>query len=133
MKLYLGLLESSLPHETRMFGEVDGKLLDLKLAYAAYLAHAPGNYARAYDLAAFYFPQTIAEFLERGELALKALDEVVSFARKIGIAELRGPAEEKVAYHKGLRPTICSAKIFHRALLSAQRYYSSRREWNWKA
>jgi 2-keto-4-pentenoate hydratase/2-oxohepta-3-ene-1,7-dioic acid hydratase in catechol pathway len=99
MKLYLGLLESSLPNETRIFGEVDEKLLDLKLAYAAYLAHAPGNHASAYEFAAFYFPQTIAEFLERGEPALKALDEVVSFARKIGIAELRGPAEEKVAYH----------------------------------
>jgi 2-keto-4-pentenoate hydratase/2-oxohepta-3-ene-1,7-dioic acid hydratase in catechol pathway len=99
MKLYLGLLESSLPNETRIFGEVERKLLDLKLAYAAYLAHAPGNHASAYDLGAFYFPQTIADFLERGEPALKALDEVVSFARTIGIAELRGPAGEKIAYH----------------------------------
>ncbi len=38
MKLYLGLLESSLPHQTRIFGEVDGKLVDLNLACAAYLA-----------------------------------------------------------------------------------------------
>ena len=98
MKLYLGLLESSLPHETRIFGEVEGKLLDLKLAYAAYLAHAQGNHVCAYELAAFYFPPTIAAFLEPGEPALKALDEVVSFARKTGIGELRGPAGEKVAY-----------------------------------
>ena len=98
MKLYLGLLESSLPHETRIFAEVEGKLLDLKLAYAAYLAHAPGDHASAYELGAFYFRQTIAAFLERGEPALKALDEVVSFARKNGIGELHGPAGEKVAY-----------------------------------
>ena len=98
MKLYLGLLESSLPHETRIFTEVEGKLLDLKLNYAAYLAHTQGNHVSVYELAAFYFPQTIAEFFERGEPALKALDEVASFARKSGIGELRGPAGEKVTY-----------------------------------
>ncbi len=98
MKLYLGLLESSLPNETRIFGEVERKLLDLKLAYAAYLAQAQGDHASAYELGAFYFPQTIAAFLGRGEPALKALDEVVSFARGRGAGELRGPAGEKVAY-----------------------------------
>jgi acylpyruvate hydrolase len=98
MKLYLGLLESSLPHETRIFTEVEGKLLDLKLAYAAYLAHAQGSHVSVYEFGAFYFPQTVAAFLESGEPALKALDEVASFARKSGIGELRGPAGEKVAY-----------------------------------
>ena len=98
MKLYLGLLESSLPHETRIFGEVEGKLLDLRLVYAAYLAHAQGSHVSVYELATFYFPQTIAAFLERSKPALNALDEVVSFARKSGIGELRGPAAERVAY-----------------------------------
>ncbi len=98
MKLYLGLLESSLPNETRIFGEVEGKLVDLQLAYAAYLAQAQDDHASAYELGAFYFPQTIAAFLGRGEPALKALDEVVSFARRRGVGELRGPAGEKVAY-----------------------------------
>ena len=98
MKLYLGLLESSLPNETRIFGEVEGKLVDLQLAYAAYLAQAQDDHASAYELGAFYFPQTIAAFLGRGEPALKALDEVVSFARGRGAGELRGPAGEKVAY-----------------------------------
>jgi len=98
MKLYLGLLESSLPNDTRIFGEVEGKLLDLKLAYAAYLAQAQDDQASAYELGAFYFPQTIAAFLGRGEPALKALDEVVSFARRRGAGELRGPEGEKVAY-----------------------------------
>jgi 2-keto-4-pentenoate hydratase/2-oxohepta-3-ene-1,7-dioic acid hydratase in catechol pathway len=98
MKLYLGLLESSLPNETRIFGEVEGKLLDLKLAYAAYLAQAQDDHASAYELGALNFPQTIAAFLGAGEPALKALDEVVSFARRRGAGELRGPAGEKVAY-----------------------------------
>jgi 2-keto-4-pentenoate hydratase/2-oxohepta-3-ene-1,7-dioic acid hydratase in catechol pathway len=98
MKLYLGLLDSSLPHQTRIFGEVDGKLVDLCIAYAAYLADVEHNHSSGYELAAFYFPETIGAFLERGEQALVALSEVLSFARKQGIDELRGPAGEKVVY-----------------------------------
>jgi 2-keto-4-pentenoate hydratase/2-oxohepta-3-ene-1,7-dioic acid hydratase in catechol pathway len=98
MKLYLGLLESSLPHQTRIFGEVDGKLVDLCIAYATYLADVELNHSSAYELAEFYFPETIGAFLERGEQALVALTEVLSFARKSGIQELRGPAGEKVVY-----------------------------------
>lgn len=98
MKLYLGLLESSLPHQTRIFGEVDGKLVDLCIAYAAYLADVEHNQLSNYELATFYFPEMIGAFLERGEQALVALSEVLSFARKSGIQELRGPAGEKVVY-----------------------------------
>jgi acylpyruvate hydrolase len=98
MKLYLGLLESSLPHQTRIFGEVDGKLVDLCIAYAAYLADVEQNQSSTYELATFYFPETIGAFLERGEQALVALSEVLSFARKSGIQELRGPAGEKIVY-----------------------------------
>jgi acylpyruvate hydrolase len=98
MKLYLGLLESSLPHQTRILGEVDGKLVDLCIAYAAYLADVEHNHSSAYELAAFYFPETIGAFLERGEPALIVLNEVLSFARKRGVHELRGPAGEKVVY-----------------------------------
>ena len=32
MKLYLALLESSHPEQTRIFAEIDGKLIDLNLA-----------------------------------------------------------------------------------------------------
>ncbi len=97
MKLFLGLLESASPHQTRIFGEVDGKFLDLKLAYAAYLAQNPDS-TNVYGLASYYFPQSITAFLERGEPARKALVEVVSFAcmNKAGI--LRGPAGEKALY-----------------------------------
>jgi 2-keto-4-pentenoate hydratase/2-oxohepta-3-ene-1,7-dioic acid hydratase in catechol pathway len=98
MKLYLGLLESSLPHQTRLFAELDGKLIDLCVAYAAYLAQVKGNPSSAYELAAFYFPETLAAFLERGEQTLVALHEVLSFGRKRGASELRGLAGEKVVY-----------------------------------
>jgi len=98
MKLYLGLLESSLPDQARIFGEIDGKLVDLNLAYAAYLAQTQGYTANAYELAAFYFPQTITAFLERGMPAKNALDQAVAFARRSGVTELRGPAGERIAY-----------------------------------
>ena len=98
MKLFLGLLPSSLPDHTRIFGEIDGKLIDLKLAYATYLARAESNRASAYELAACYFPQDLAAFIERGEPARKALDDLVAFARRSGVSDLRGPAGEKIAY-----------------------------------
>jgi 2-keto-4-pentenoate hydratase/2-oxohepta-3-ene-1,7-dioic acid hydratase in catechol pathway len=97
MKIYLGLLESSLPDQTRIFGEIDGNLVDLNLAHASYLAQA-GDCVNAYERAAFYFPETIAEFLERGEQSLKALEEIVSYACKNGARDLRGPAGERAIY-----------------------------------
>jgi hypothetical protein len=76
MKLYLALLESSHPGQTRIFAEIDGKLIDLNLAYAALLAQSANDRAGAYELAGYYFPSTLAVYLERGEPARKALDEV---------------------------------------------------------
>ena len=96
MKLYLGLLEGSRPDQTRIFTEIDATLIDVNLAYAAYLQQAPNNPASAYELADFYFPETIAAFLERGEPARKALAEVLAFARRDG--DLRGPGGEKISY-----------------------------------
>ena len=98
MKIYLGLLESSLPHQSRIFTEVSGKLVDLNLACAARFAQVEHNPSSAYELAAFYFPDTIAAFLQRGEQALKALNEVVSFVRQSDSSQLRGPAGERVVY-----------------------------------
>ena len=98
MKLYLGLTENSPPHLTRVFAEMDGRLVDLNLAYAAYLAQVQGEKTNTYELAAFYFPESIATFLQRGEPALQAFEEVVSFIRKSGTRDLRGPASEKVTY-----------------------------------
>jgi 2-keto-4-pentenoate hydratase/2-oxohepta-3-ene-1,7-dioic acid hydratase in catechol pathway len=98
MKLCLGLLESSRPDQTRIFGQLDSTLVDLSLAYAAYLQQSAGNKANLYERGALYFPQTIAEFLQRGHQSLQALAEVVSYARKTGAHDLRGPAGEKVAY-----------------------------------
>ncbi len=98
MKLYLGLLESSLPGQTRIFGDVDGKLVDLNFTCAACLIQLDNNRSNAYELAAYHFPETIAEFLDRGEQSLKILDQVVAFAHKNGAHNLRGPAGEKVVY-----------------------------------
>jgi 2-keto-4-pentenoate hydratase/2-oxohepta-3-ene-1,7-dioic acid hydratase in catechol pathway len=98
MKLYLGLTENSPPHQTRIFLELNGKLVDLNLAYAAHLAQVQGEQVNAYELSAFYFPDSIARFLQRGESALKALEDVVSFTRKSGTRDLHGPAGEKATY-----------------------------------
>jgi acylpyruvate hydrolase len=98
MKLYLGLTENSPPHLTRVFAEMDGRLVDLNLAYAAYLAQVQGEKTNTYELAAFYFPESIATFLQRGEAALQALAEVVSFIRKSGTRDLHGPSGEKATY-----------------------------------
>jgi 2-keto-4-pentenoate hydratase/2-oxohepta-3-ene-1,7-dioic acid hydratase in catechol pathway len=99
MKLHLGLLEGSAPTQARIFGEVDGKLVDLQLSYAGYLAHSHGNRASAYDLAAFYLPQSIALFLERGEAGRTAANEAASFAHRSGARNLHGPGGEKVVYN----------------------------------
>src|SRR5574341_2297914 len=98
MKIYLGLLASSLPSQTRIFGEVDGHLVDLNLAYTAYLTQAEGNPSIAYELAAFFLPETISAFLERGAQARKALDEAVAFTRRRGLRDIRGPAGERIIY-----------------------------------
>jgi 2-keto-4-pentenoate hydratase/2-oxohepta-3-ene-1,7-dioic acid hydratase in catechol pathway len=96
MRLYLGLTEHSLPHQTRIFAAVDGKLIDLSLALACYLTQTGGG--AIYERAAFHFPETIAGFLERGESSRRALDEIAAFARKSSVDKLRGPAGEKVVY-----------------------------------
>lgn len=98
MIIYLGLLESAPPTDTRTFCQIDGKLIDVQLAYAANLACGQGNRASAYDLAAYYLPQSIAAFLERGEVGRKALDETISFAQRTGLHDLRGPGGEKIVY-----------------------------------
>jgi 2-keto-4-pentenoate hydratase/2-oxohepta-3-ene-1,7-dioic acid hydratase in catechol pathway len=98
MKIYLGLLQGALPHQTRLFSAVDGKLIDLTLAYSAYLARDSEARPSAYELAAYYFPSTITAFLERGEQSFKALEEAVSFANKNGVGEMCGPGGEKLAY-----------------------------------
>jgi 2-keto-4-pentenoate hydratase/2-oxohepta-3-ene-1,7-dioic acid hydratase in catechol pathway len=72
-------------------------LIDLNLAHARCLTHSAET-AHAYERAAFYFPETIAGFLERGEQSLKALEEVAVFAQQTGLGNLRGPAGERVVY-----------------------------------
>jgi acylpyruvate hydrolase len=97
MQICLGLLEGSPPRQTRIFGAMDGKLVDLNLAYAACLTQS-GDRSTAYERAAFYFPETIGAFLARGLQSSQALEEIASYARKTGERGLRGPSGEKVAY-----------------------------------
>jgi len=97
MLLHLGLTESSLPDQTRVFAAIDGKFVDLNLAYARYL-NQTDEAPTSYEQASFHFPATIASLLAHQTPSLKALEEVVSFARKCGVGELRGPNGEKVAY-----------------------------------
>ncbi|HWX78062.1 MAG TPA: fumarylacetoacetate hydrolase family protein, partial [Candidatus Acidoferrales bacterium] len=96
-KLCLGLLDNSPPHQTRVFGDIDGKLIDLRLAYATLLIET-GEKESAYEVAAFYFPPTVRAFLERGEKSLKALEDVLSLVSQNGAQNFRGAAGEKVAY-----------------------------------
>ena len=98
MKFYLGILENSAPHQTRIFGEIGGKLVDLNRAYACYLSQVRGENETADERASFYFPPTIAAFFERGEPALQALDQVVSLVGQTGIQDFRGPRDEKLVY-----------------------------------
>lgn len=100
MKIYLGLTENSSPRLTRVFGDIDGKLVDLNLAYAAFLSQLPLHHPSAYELAAYYFPPTIAAFLEGNEQGLAALGETLSFVRRSGITAIHGPAGEKIVYDR---------------------------------
>ena len=80
-----------------MFGAIDGQLVDLSLAYAAFLT-ATAQQETAYDIAAFILPPTVAAFLERGEPALKALEELSSFLHQRGVQNARGPSGERILY-----------------------------------
>ena len=100
MEIHLGLSEASLPDQTRLCGAFDGKLVDLNLAYAASLSQTV-DHTSAYEQAAFYFPQTIAKLLERGEQSQRALEQAAAFISKTGVGKLRGPAGEKLAYNPG--------------------------------
>jgi 2-keto-4-pentenoate hydratase/2-oxohepta-3-ene-1,7-dioic acid hydratase in catechol pathway len=97
MRIYLGLTENSLPHQTRIFAEVDGKLIDLTVAHARYLAEA-GDATYAYEQAGFFFPETIASFLQRGAQSRDALGRAVAFARQTGLSNLRGPSGERAVF-----------------------------------
>ncbi|HSE85862.1 MAG TPA: fumarylacetoacetate hydrolase family protein [Candidatus Binatia bacterium] len=98
MKLYSGLTENASPHQTRVFAEADGNLFDLNLAYAVYRALEHGEKAHGYELTASNFPETIAGFLQRGELAQET-EKLSSFVRKGDARDFRGPAGEKVTYN----------------------------------
>jgi 2-keto-4-pentenoate hydratase/2-oxohepta-3-ene-1,7-dioic acid hydratase in catechol pathway len=98
MKLFLGSVERFQPRQTRIYADVDGKFIDLAAAYAAHLACAQHEQGTAYELADYYFPDTVTAFLERGEQARVALDRTVAFVHGKAAGDLRGPSGEKLAY-----------------------------------
>ena len=97
MKLYLGLTESSPPHQTRVFGDIEGKLIDLNLVYAAYLAQAQGERTNTYELSAFYLPETIVGFLQRERIGPEG-GRRGFFLRATGTTDFHGLGGEKVVY-----------------------------------
>lgn len=99
MKLFLGLLPSSRPDQTRIFTEAGGKFIDLQLACAA-LLWQNGQQANAYELGNFYFPAAIAAFIERGGRAGEVLNEVIAFAGKTDLSAWRGPAGEQIVHDR---------------------------------
>ena len=116
MKLYLGLLETSRPDETRILGELEEKLFDINLACAAHLTQLTSEQASAYKLAEFYFPKSIQQFFERDRFAVKMLEEVTAFIQSSGTSNLRGPAGEKIVYDReeirALPPLVKPQKSF---------------------
>lgn len=96
MKLYLGLVDSSLPGQPRIFGELNGALVDLQVATVAYLNQT--RRAAAYEAASHDFPNSVAGFLELGKPSQELHDQVISYLEKAGVSPLRGPNGERIAY-----------------------------------
>lgn len=71
----------------------DGSIVDLNLAYAAELSWRGVSrpYAHAYSL----LPPRLSEFIEEGERALKAAEEVLLY---IGKGHKEGPRGERIVY-----------------------------------
>ena len=98
MKLYLGLLESSLPDQSRIFGELDGQLVDLQIACAAYLTQAEGNQANAYELASYYFPKPSPVFSNGANRRRNCSIKSYPSSANPVYASCAAPAGEKLAY-----------------------------------
>lgn len=98
MRLILGRLENSRGEDTRIFGDHDGYLVDLSLAYATYLAQVEKQSTYAYALADLYFPSKITSFLERGEASREALARISIFLKENDLRTLKGPSGERLLY-----------------------------------
>lgn len=94
MKVFLGLTESSPPHEARVFALFGDKLVDLQLAQARCLRESGMDAQAAYEQAAFNFPSTIGDLLAQGD----GLEALSSYVNRMGLSDLRGPSGEKAVY-----------------------------------
>lgn len=98
VKLFLGHLKRLQPRESRIFTDRGGYLVDLNLAYAAYLTRSRSEAAFVYGLANLYFPRTIVAFLGRGKPSMEALAELSGFLDETDLLSLRGPSGEELIY-----------------------------------
>jgi hypothetical protein len=148
MKLYLGLTENSPSHLTRVFAEMDGRLVDLNLAYAVYLAQVQGEKTNTYQLAAFHFPENIAAFLQRGEPALQApggltapvqaqttklnvayTSTTTNFSMEMMITHVRTPKLHNIK-HPSKRGTLSASRFLMGVVRTSDSYNASRSQSN---
>jgi 2-keto-4-pentenoate hydratase/2-oxohepta-3-ene-1,7-dioic acid hydratase in catechol pathway len=99
MRVYFGLTDTSLPQRTRIFADIDGKLMDVALAHAQYLSQS-GDAEEAHGPLPFHFPETIAELVQRGAESRQALEAVIALARPNGVENLRGAGGERIVFDR---------------------------------
>jgi 2-keto-4-pentenoate hydratase/2-oxohepta-3-ene-1,7-dioic acid hydratase in catechol pathway len=98
MKLYTYQITTKIGPFERIGAELNGKIVDLNLACAAYLSNA--RESNPYDSAAFYIPPHMIKFFEGGDKSKKMALECIEFVRnelqKKG--EIEGPQNEQILY-----------------------------------
>jgi 2-keto-4-pentenoate hydratase/2-oxohepta-3-ene-1,7-dioic acid hydratase in catechol pathway len=87
-------------HRDRLGVLIDGKVVDLNLAYASYLSR--NNETRAYNVATAELPFSMMDFLWTGELAWRASERAYKYAND-ALSQgknLTGPRGERIVYQE---------------------------------
>ncbi|MGE0261021.1 MAG: fumarylacetoacetate hydrolase family protein [Alphaproteobacteria bacterium] len=98
MKLYLATTERAGAGCRRLFAEFEGRLVDLRPAYAARAAASGTDCRAAYEMADYFFPASLEDFLARGKDSRAALEEVAGDIRRRGLAALHAPSGQRIDY-----------------------------------
>jgi 2-keto-4-pentenoate hydratase/2-oxohepta-3-ene-1,7-dioic acid hydratase in catechol pathway len=98
MKLYTYLISTRIGNLKRIGAELEGKIVDLNLACAAYFEEL--NEPDPYDCASFYIPLDMIKFFECGERSKKAAADSLGFVknRVKRNGKIEGPNGEQVVY-----------------------------------
>ncbi len=98
MKLYMYEVSTRIGNFKRIGAELEGKIVDLNLACAAYSQEM--NEPDPYDCALFYIPLDMVRFLEYGERSKKAAGDSLEFVkdRLKRNGKIEGPNGEQVVY-----------------------------------